>query len=663
MSEPKIMPDEVEDENPPTLEEAKANKDYIADVDKYAREVFQFEQAVHNQEIYPYFEDILRKLEPRSNYKLGAEFIYKLSIARRWGGFYDESKKVRDLIWQIKAYIKEEDWTILEEEAQIIAKVNGKEHFERWREQFGVGKEAPPAADISLPSANPEPRPDYEPELSQLTALKNQLRTLKSWTSIVLLMNKHYAFITIDKPYVIQELGDEIKLITTETFTKQFNNCKISFDPTEAKKFTNVAIYWLGSTGMRDVDKFVFDPQHKYDPASPIFNKWRYFKTSPIKGDCSLVLNYIRDDICNKDDLKYKWLMSWCAHMFQRPWEKPEIAVAIFGPKGIGKSILFWMLRTLMDGKLRAGEANKYYHKVSKSKGLFPRFNVHLEENILLVSEEISFVRDKEIVGPLTDFLTSDTVSVEIKNGPVRDVPSYSRVGITLNDEHIVPASPDERRYAVFKASAAHQGNKPYYKAIINQFNSMGAEALMYELMHWDISEFDIRQHPDTSELGDQKVESLTGVKRWAYVVAEEGRLPLFHKFIKDGYYDAGGVFIKGEVQQRLLPDWSCRVITKRLFDHYCNFEKDPVIRRRIDITAFGKQLRSIFPTIDKERKIPNRAEYNFKTHSGSLDAYVLPSLKVFRENVEKAIGSTIAWESDSSEWEDDIELTNLGSF
>ncbi len=318
-------------------------------------------------------------------------------------------------------------------------------------------------------------------------------------------MNKHYAFITMDKSYVIQELGEEIKLITTETFTKQFNNCKLSFDLTEAKKYTNVAIYWLGSTGMRDVDKFVFDPQHKYDPNSPIFNKWRYFKTNPIKGDCSLILNYIMDDICNKDEYKYKWLMSWCAHMFQRPWEKPEIAVAIFGLKGVGKSMLFWMLRTLMDGKLRAGEANRYYHKVAKSKGLFPRFNAHMEENILLVSEEISFVRDKEIVGPLTDFISSDTVNVEIKNGPTRDVPSYSRVGITLNDEHIVPASQDERRYAVFRASAAHQGNKSYYKAIINQFNSMGAEALMYELMHWDISVFDIRQHPDTRRIRRSK--------------------------------------------------------------------------------------------------------------------------------------------------------------
>ena len=488
--------------------------------------------------------------------------------------------------------------------------------------------------------------------------LKHELRQLESWPDIVALMNAHHATITIDKFYIIQELGDIIRLISTETLIKQFTNCKLSFDndQVDPKRRTNVAIYWLNSQIIRECDKYIFDPQHQYDPSSPTFNKWRNFRTNAIKGDCSLILSYIRDDICNREELKYKWLMSWCAHMFQRPWEKPEIAVAIFGPKGIGKSMLFWMLRCLMDGKLRAGEANRYYHKVAKSKGLFPRFNVHMEENILFVSEEISFVRDKEIVGPLTDFISSDTVNMEIKNGPIRGVASYSRVGITLNDEHIVPASPDERRYAVFKASAEHQGKKAYYKDIIRQFNNGGAEALMYEFMNWDISEFDIRQHPDTSELGDQKVDSLTGVKRWAYNVAEEGRLPLFHRVLKDGYYDAGGDRIKGEIQQKLLPDGSCRVITQQLFFHYRNAEQDPIIKRKIDVPNFGKQLRAICPSIYKERKIPNCSSYNLKTTAEHIDAYVLPPLKVFRENVEKVIGTKIDWDEEVEQWDDEVK-------
>jgi len=158
---------------------------------------------------------------------------------------------------------------------------------------------------------------------------------------------------------------------------------------------------------------------------------------------------------------------------------------------------------------------------------LLPRFNPHLEENILLVSEEVSLVGDKELRGAINDFITSDIVTIEIKNGPIRDVTSYSRVGITINDDHFVSATSDERRYGIYKVSDAQQGNKPYFRAIIKELNDGGAEALMAIFMSLDISEFDPRQYPETAELGDQKVGSFVGVDRWWYNKLQDGRIPL----------------------------------------------------------------------------------------------------------------------------------------
>jgi putative DNA primase/helicase len=324
-------------------------------------------------------------------------------------------------------------------------------------------------------------------DLAAITKLKRQLAVSPSESDAFKLMNRHHATITIEqKFYIIQELNT-INLITEETLIKQFRNCKFSFGD---DKPISIAILWLNSGSRRECDEFVCDPKTVYNPESPIFNKFRGFGTQAVKGDCSLILDYFKNDVCSAKDKRYHFVMSWCSHMFQKPWEKPEVAFALTGPKGIGKSLFFWILKRLLDGKSRAGRALKYYHKISKSKGLLPRFNVHLEENILLVSEEVSFIGDKELIGSINDFITSDTLTVEIKNGPIRDVNSYSRLGITLNDEHIVPASPDERRYAVFKVSDARQGQKAYFKAIINQLNNSGAEALMYEFMHYDIRRF-----------------------------------------------------------------------------------------------------------------------------------------------------------------------------
>ena len=137
---------------------------------------------------------------------------------------------------------------------------------------------------------------------------------------------------------------------------------------------------------------------------------------------------------------------------------------------------------------------------------------------------------DKELRGAMNDFITSDIVTIEIKNGPIRDVSSYSRVGITINDDHFVSATSDERRYGMIKVSDAHQGMKAYFRAVIKELNDGGAEALMYLFMRWDISEFDPRQYTETEELGGNKIGSLVGVDRWWYNKLQDGRLPLLRR-------------------------------------------------------------------------------------------------------------------------------------
>jgi hypothetical protein len=492
-----------------------------------------------------------------------------------------------------------------------------------------------------------DPPTDYP--LAAITALKNRIHSSQSWLDIVTMISEHFATITLDKFYIIQDLGDKISLISKDTFITQFANCKMAFDTDDSsgdKKKVNVAIYWLNSQRVRECDEYLFDPEHAYVAKSPIFNKWRGFATHPIKGDCGKLLSYLLNDICNGNEkIKYPWLMSWCAHMFQRPWEKPEIALALEGPKGIGKSLLFWILKWLLDGPTKAGKVQKYYHKVSKSKGLLPRFNVHLEENILLVSEEISLVGDKELIGAMTDFITSDTVTVEIKNGPIRDVKSYSRVGTTINDGHFVPATGDERRWAVFRVSDAHQEQKPYWNEIIQELKNGGAEALMYVFMNWDISDFNPRKCPETDELGDQKIDSLKGVTRWWYNKLCTGRLPLF---------------------ERLEPGHNgpCKVITEKVQNDYLRLEKDAWLRTNFSTESFGKQLRRVCPDFEKKDKIPNMPAYNLGSKANWVNVYTFPSLNDCRATFLRSQKiRNIEWDENVTEWDADLTWIIDGPF
>jgi hypothetical protein len=490
-----------------------------------------------------------------------------------------------------------------------------------------------------------EDHPNYKQSISvaPITALKDKLRAAPSPGDIIKIMSDHHATITIDtKFWIIQDLGlgAPIGLISEETLVKQFKNCKFGIKDSNEKP-VNVAIMWLNSPNVRECSEYIFDPQHEYNPISPIFNKWRGFGTKEILGpynaqiamDCCSIISYYWNDICSGDANKFQFMMGWCAHMFQKPEEKPGVAFALTGPKGIGKSLFFWILKRLLDGKTRAGRAQKYYHKVSKGKGLLPRFNSHLEENILLVSEEVSLLGDKELRGAINDFITSDIVSIEIKNGPIRDVNSYSRMGITINDDHFVSATSDERRYGIFKVSAAHQGNKGYFKNIITELNGC-AEALMHLFMHWDISDFDPRKYPETVELGDQKVGSFTGVDRWWYNKLQDGRLPLFE--------DAA-------------PGMPCRVITEKLSHDYIRSEKDAWLRTIFSKDSFGRRLHKLCSGIDKSGKIKNESSYNLGGKAKWINVYTIPPLRECRKMFEETQKTNIDWNQDTADWDADL--------
>ena len=164
-------------------------------------------------------------------------------------------------------------------------------------------------------------RPEFQQKVESvapITALKNKLRAASSPGDIIKLMSQHHATITIDhKFYIIQDLGlgALITLITEETFIKQFKNCKFGIKDSNEKP-VNVAIIWLNSPQIRECSEFIFDPQHEYNPRSPIFNKWRGFGTedkvfdkSRASEEAGLILSCYWNDICSGDAKKFAFMM------------------------------------------------------------------------------------------------------------------------------------------------------------------------------------------------------------------------------------------------------------------------------------------------------------------------------------------------------------------
>jgi hypothetical protein len=93
------------------------------------------------------------------------------------------------------------------------------------------------------------------------------------------------------------------------------------------------------------------------------------------------------------------------------------------------------------------------------------------------------------------------------------------------NKDWVIPASAKERRYCVLDVPDTKCGDFAYFAALDQQMENGGLAAMLYDLLNRDISNFEVRDVPQTDALRDQKTLSLDTLKRWWLAVLSRGFL------------------------------------------------------------------------------------------------------------------------------------------
>ena len=75
-----------------------------------------------------------------------------------------------------------------------------------------------------------------------------------------------------------------------------------------------------------------------------------------------------------------------------------------------------------------------------------------------------------------------------MKGVDVQSSRNFARIIMSSNNEWIVPASVDQRRFVVIEASSARIQDSEYFRAIADEMDTGGREALMHVLVNWDLS-------------------------------------------------------------------------------------------------------------------------------------------------------------------------------
>ena len=342
-------------------------------------------------------------------------------------------------------------------------------------------------------------------------------------------------------------------------------------------------------------------------------NLWKGWKVTPdAAGSCALFLQHIRDVVCYGNVDQSDYVIGWLADIVQNPGRKPGVGLVLRGNKGAGKdTVAEYMARII-------GRA--HVPVVSDPRHLTGRFNAHMESALLIHVQEGAWAGDHAAENILKANVTSDSVTIERKGVDAITLPSLFRVFISSNSEWVVPATADERRWAVFDVCDAKRGDRAYFDALYAEMEGGGPAALLHYLQNLDLSQFDVRTPPETAGLARQKIASLRNVEKWWHSVLQDGDLPADNAFDSGEGWEGQPITIDKARFRGIYESW--------LQKH--RYEGEP-----LDSREFGKRLRIMLPGLGEKRS----------TSKGQrVRQYVISHLDEARGAFSKYIGYEIDW-------------------
>ena len=112
-----------------------------------------------------------------------------------------------------------------------------------------------------------------------------------------------------------------------------------------------------------------------------------------------------------------------------------------------------------------------------------------------------------------------------MKGVDVGQFPNFIRLILATNNDWVVPASLEQRRFVAVDASPAKMQDTSYFGAIINQMENGGTEALMHHFLSFDLESVNLLKIPKTDALDDQKLRSLDSAAAWLFGCLNSDRI------------------------------------------------------------------------------------------------------------------------------------------
>jgi hypothetical protein len=434
-------------------------------------------------------------------------------------------------------------------------------------------------------------------------------------------MNERFALVIVGQSERIlfedaTTLEDGKRLLKMSAFHAMFENRKIERTEAGKRKLVPWSQLWLEHPERRIYPRgleFFPDP-HGAPGTAGCLNLWRGFSVSAAPegaaGSYKTFRDHLLNNVCHGSEKLFRWVFGFFAHIVQRPRERIGVALVLRGRMGSGKTKV---------GEVFGSLIAHHYSLVDDPRYVTGQFNAHMATCLLLQADEAVWAGDKKAEGRIKGQVTAPFQMIERKGVDAIRLPNYVRLIMTSNEDWVVPAGKDERRFCVLDVDPRCAQNHDYFAEMEAELAAGGRERLLADLLTFDLSSANLRQIPRTEALLEQKIESLDAVNSWWFERLMAG------------------------APTRHATQWAAEVPCHTLYSDYVATAEKIGVRRKQSDVGFGLKLAKLVPSLGKVRRVRD------VDHDGVVVAkrtwcYVLPTLERAREKFEALLGQQVAW-------------------
>ena len=228
-------------------------------------------------------------------------------------------------------------------------------------------------------------------------------------------------------------------------------------------------------------------------------------------------LNHIKHIWCNGNEEYFVYTIKWFAQAIQTPWIRTKVALVLKSEEGSGKGIILNdFIGTIMGVYDRDSGTQGAFRTMKNESDVFGQFTNSLEGCCILFLDELVWGGDKKASGILKALITEPTNKIEHKNVGSYVTDAFQNVVIASNEEWVIPASNNTRRFFVLEcnnkyAGVQNQESKDYFDAISNvPIQDVADFFYQYDLTGFNSTAFEL-----TQALNEQKKLSMKSSFSW----------------------------------------------------------------------------------------------------------------------------------------------------